>query len=217
MLDVLIVASKAENISNRIDVMNRAGLETKIVDVDSYAVERAAQLLTKDLPASGENKNIAIIDIGSVYTHLYVLHGMKIIYSREEEFGGKQLIDLIVQQYGMKPEDAFAGLEQNSLPEDFALRVQQPFNDMLLMQVKRTLQFFFSTSQYTFVDHIILAGGVAKQKGLTAFLQKGIEVPISTANLFDSMEFLGSVDREKVLRDSPALMISCGLALRQIE
>ena len=128
MLDVLIVASRAENVSNRVEVITRAGLDAKIVDVESYAVERVTQLLKSELPAGGEKKNIAIIDIGAVYTHLFVLHGMKIIFSREEEFGGRQLIDAVVQRYDLGRSEALVAIEQGTLPSDYVNEVLQQVN-----------------------------------------------------------------------------------------
>ena len=217
MLDVLIVASRAENVSNRIEVMSRAGLELKIVDVESYAVERAAELLASELPAGGEKKNIAIVDIGAISTHLFVLHGMRIIFSREEEFGGKQLIDAVVQQYNMQRDEALLGIVQGTLPPGYAEEVLQPFNELILLQVKRALQFFFSTSHHTFVDHIVLAGGVAKQPGIAQLLQEHINIPTSIANPFARMNVAKTVNREMIIQDSPTLMVACGLALRHIE
>ncbi len=217
MLDVLIVASRAENVSSRVEVITRAGLEPKIVDVESYAVERAAQLLTSDLPAGGEKKNIAIIDIGAIYTHLFVLHGMRIIFSREEEFGGKQLIDSVVQRYNMQRGEALLGIEQGTLPSDYAEEILQPFNELILLQVKRALQFFFSTSHHTFVDHIVLAGGVAKQPGIAQLLQEHINIPTSIANPFSGMSMAKTVNLEAITQDFPTLMVACGLALRHIE
>jgi len=217
MIDVLIVASRAENVTNRVEVMTRAGLEPVIVDVESYAVERAAMLLKPELPAGGEKKNIAIIDIGAIYTHIFVLHGMKIIFSREEEFGSKQLIDAVIQRYGIKREDALVGIEQGTLPPDYADDVLQPFNETILLQVKRALQFFFSTSHHTYVDHIVLAGGVAKQHGIAQLLQEQINIPTSVANPFAHMELAKTVNRETIMQDSPMLLVACGLALRRIE
>lgn len=217
LLDVLIVASRAENVTSRVDVLTQAGLEPKIVDVESYAVERAAQLLAEELPARGENKNIAIIDIGGIYTHLFVLHSMKIIFSREEEFGSKQLIDSVVERYNMSREEAILGIEQSTLPPDYSEEILQPFNELILLQVKRALQFFFSTSHHTFVDHIILAGGIAKQTGIAQLLQQHINIPTSVANPFSRMTISKTVDRDAVMRDSSKLMVACGLALRHIE
>ena len=217
MVDVLIVASRAENVSSRVDVITRAGLEAKVVDVESYAVERSAQLLASELPAGGDKKNIAIIDIGAIYTHLFVLHGMKIVFSREEEFGGKQLIDAVVQRYGIQRRDALVAIEDGSLPADYTDEVLQPFKELILLQVKRALQFFFSTSHHTFVDHIILAGGVAKQLDIAQLLQQQINIPTTIANPLAHMSFAKNVNREMITRDSPMLMVACGLALRQIE
>ncbi len=217
MVDVLIVASRTENVSNRLEVIARAGLEAKIVDVESYAVERASQLLKQELPAGGDKKIIAIIDIGGMFTHLFVLHGMKIIFSREEEFGGKQLIDAVIQKYNMQQDEAILAIKQNSLPVDYADEVLQPFKELILLQVKRALQFFFSTSQHTFVDHILLAGGVAVQPGIAQLLQEHINIPTTVVNPFLHMTCSKAVDSELLSHDSPMLMVACGLALRRIE
>jgi len=217
MQDVLIVASRSVNVQNRVEAVQQAGLDVVIVDVEAYAVERAAQLLKPNLPAAGENKVVAIIDVGAMYTHLFVMHGLKTIYSREEEFGGKQLVDAIMQQYGLKANEAMLAIERGTLPEDYHTRVLKPFNDMIFLQVKRALQFFFSTSQYNFVDHIVLAGGVAKQSGIAQLLQDHIGVPTTIANPMATMSFSKSVNQERIMQASPTLMVACGLALRRVE
>ena len=217
MQDVLIVASRAENVTNRVEALRIAGLEVNVVDVESYAVERALQLLKNDLPAGGENKVIAIVDIGSTYTHLFVLQNLKIIYARDEDFGGKQLINTIVREYGMTFQGAMEAVEKGLLPDDYNTRILTPFNENIFLQVKRSLQFFFSTSQYSAVDHIILAGGVAKQPGIAQLLQEHIGVPTTIANPLAAMTFSSSVNREQILQESPSLIVACGLALRHIE
>lgn len=217
MQDVLIVASRSEIVSNRVEAVKLAGLEPKIVDIESYAIERAAQLLTAQMPAQGENKVIAIIDIGAIYAHLFVLQNMKIIYSREEEFGGHQLIEAYVQEYGVTPAEAMKAITTEIVPIDFETRVLASFNEKLFMQVKRTLQFFFSTSQYSFVDHIVLVGGVARQPGLAAELREHIGIPTTIGNPLASMKFAKSVDVEKIMHDSPSLLLACGLALRKVD
>ena len=198
-------------------MITQAGLVPKVVDVESYAIERALQLFRTELPAGGDKKNIAFFDVGAVYTHLFVLHSMKIIFSREEEFGGKQLIDLVMQHYSMERQEALEAIEQGTLPEDYADEVLQPFKELILLQVKRSLQFFFSTSNYTFVDHIILAGGMANLPGIAQLLQEQINIPTSIANPFAHMSLAKTVNRENITKDAPMLMVACGLALRQIE
>lgn len=217
MLDVLIVASRAENVSNRIDAITRAGLEPRVVDVESYAVERAAQLLAKDLPAGGEDKIIAIIDVGANYTHLFVLHGMRLVFSREEKFGGKQLIEAIAEHYNMSVEDAFKAREQNTLPPEYEAEVLGPYKELVLLQIKRTLQFFYSSSHHGFVDHIVLAGGLARLPNLTNLIQEQLEVTTTVANPFHQMKLGKKINPELFNNEAPALLVVCGLALRNLE
>lgn len=217
LLDVLIVASRAENVNNRVEAISRAGLEAKIVDVESYAVERAAQLFAKDLPAGGQDKIVPIIDIGANYTHLFVLNNMKLVFSREEKFGGVQLIEAIAERYKMTKEQAIMASNLGQLPSDYESEVLEPFKDMILLQIKRTLQFFYSTSQHSYVDHILLAGGIARQEGLAALIQEQLNVPTTVANPLASMTFGRYMDKELITMDAPSLMVACGLALRNVD
>jgi type IV pilus assembly protein PilM len=217
MLDVLIVASRAENVNSRVESITRAGLEAKIVDVESYAVERAVQQLSQELPAGGQDKIVAVIDVGANYTHLFVLHGMRLIFSREEKFGGMQLIEAIAEHYNMPVEHALAAKEEGSLPPDYEVEVLKPFKDMLLLQIKRTLQFFYSTSQHGFVDHILLAGGLARQPGLAPLIQEQLGVATTVANPFMHMSLGKMVNLDSFNNDAPALIVACGLALRHTE
>ncbi len=90
---VLLVASRSENVEQRVEVMTLAGLETKVVDVESYAIERAFQLIVDSLP--GQPQNVALIDIGHSQTTLYIAKDGDFVYSREQLFGGGQLTESI--------------------------------------------------------------------------------------------------------------------------
>ncbi len=217
MLDVLIVASRAEIVNQRVDIAVHSGLEVTVVDVESYAVERAAQQLAKDLPASGQDKTIAIIDIGASYTHLFVLQGMKLVYSREEKFGGKQLIDSTAEHYKMTLEQVMLAKDNGTLPEDYEKEVLEPFKEDILLQIKRTLQFFYSTSQDGDVDHILLAGGLAKLPGLVALVQERLGMSTTIANPLSHMTPGKMVNLDSINNDAPGLMVACGLALREVK
>ncbi|MBI2785786.1 MAG: pilus assembly protein PilM [Legionella longbeachae] len=217
MLDVLIVASRAENVNDRVEAAARAGLTALVVDVESFAVERAAQQFAKDLPESGLDKTVAIIDIGATYTHLFVLQGMKLVYSREEKFGGNQLTESIAEHYGMTLEQAAIAKDQNELPPDYESEIFVPFKENILLQIKRTLQFFYSTNQSHFVDHILLAGGLAKLSGLITLVQEQLGMNTTILNPLSNMTSAKLVSLDSINRDAPTLMVACGLALRNIE
>jgi len=83
--------------------------------------------------------------------------------------------------------------------------------------ISRSLQFFFTSTPYTRVDRIFLGGGAAVTPGLVeAVVQKG-RVPTEVLSPFLGMEIASGV-REKQLRlDAPALLVSCGLAMRRFD
>ncbi len=143
--------------------------------------------MAKDLPANGRDKIVAIIDVGAQFTHLFVLTDMRLTFSREEKFGGAQLIEAIAEYYNMTPAEAMIAKEENKLPDNYEQEVLEPFKQMIMLQIKRTLQFFYSTSQHGFVDHILLAGGVANQPGLAELIQQQLEIPTTVANPFSTM------------------------------
>jgi type IV pilus assembly protein PilM len=217
LLDVLLVASRAENVSTRVEAVTRAGLEAKVVDVESYAVERACSLLSEQLPAGGEDKTIAIIDIGAVHTHLFIMHNMRAIFSREEEFGGKRLIDEIINRYNLSFTDALKAKALGTLPDDYEDEILMPFKEMTVIQVKRALQFFFSTSHHSYIDYLLLAGGASKIGGLTELIQSEVGIQTEIANPLLKMAISKKIDLQTLANDAPSLMIPCGLALRMID
>jgi type IV pilus assembly protein PilM len=92
--------------------------------------------------------------------------------------------------------------------------VLEPFKEAVVQQVARSLQFFFSSSQYNDVDHIILAGGVASMGGLNELVQDKLGTPTSVANPFAQMSISPAVNAVALQDDAAAMMIACGLALR---
>jgi len=215
-VSVLLAASRTENIELRTDALVIANLTAKIVDVEAYAMERAFDLLVDSLPC-GRDGTVAIIDIGASMTTLSVVNDGKIIYTREQMFGGKQLTEEIQRRYGLSFEEAGRLKKEGGLPDDYEVEVLRPFKDAVVQQVTRSLQFFFSSSQYNDVDHILLAGGTASISGLADVVQEKLGTAVSVANPFVHMSFAPQINAAAISNDAPSLMIACGLALRSFD
>lgn len=216
-VDVLLAASRSENVYSRVDAVELGGLETKVVDVEAYAMERAFSLLENQLPDQGEGKIVAIVDVGATMTSLSVLEDFKTIYTREQVFGGAQLTEEIQRRYGLSYEESGMAKKQGGLPDDYEPEVLEPFKEAVIQQVSRSLQFFYSSSQYSEVDHIVLAGGCAVIDGLEDMLEERLGVSASIANPFADMSIANRVNAQALSVDAPSLMISCGLALRSFD
>lgn len=216
MINVLIVASRAENVNNRVAVMESAGLNTKIVDIESYAVEQACQLLYSGLPEEGRGKTIAIVDIGAKMTNVFIMRNMQIVFSREEVFGGTQLTQQIQQRYDLSYEEAEKAKKTRALPEGYLVEVLIPFLDTAVLEVRRALQFYFSASQTSSIDHILLAGGGAKIAELPEIIQRQLNIKTTVANPFVNMTLANHIDGEALKDEAPGFVIGCGLAMRGI-
>ena len=107
--------------------------------------------------------------------------------------------------------------KQGGLPDDYEEEVLQPFKDAVIQQVTRSLQFFFSSSQYNDVDHILMAGGVASMPGIVEMIEEKLGTPASVANPFAEMSVSPKVNSLSLANDAPALLIATGLALRSFD
>lgn len=216
-VDVLLAASRSENVDVRVAAAELGGLAVKIVDVEAFAMENAFALLAQDMPDGGVDRTIALVDIGATMTTLSVLHDLKIIYAREQVFGGRQLTEEIQRRYGLSYEEAGLAKRQGGLPDNYVPEVLEPFKEAMAQQVSRSLQFFYSSSPYGHVDHMLLAGGCASIPGADRVIAERTGVPVTIANPFAHMTPSSRMRGPSILNDAPALMIATGLALRSFD
>ncbi len=215
-VEVLLAACRRETIDTRVEAIEGAEMSARIVDVEAYAMERAFSLIQHQMALDADS-TVAVVDIGATMTTLSVLNNGQTIYTREQLFGGKQLTDEIMRRYGLPLEEAGLAKKQGGLPDDYEPEVLEPFKDAVVQQVARSLQFFFSSSQYNDVDHIILAGGVSSMEGLAELVQEKLGTPSTVANPFADMAISSRVNAVALSSDAPAMMIACGLALRSFD
>ncbi len=98
--DVLLVATRTENVDQRRAAVNAAGLSARIVDVEAFALENACKLMTHQMPDGGIDRSIAVVDFGASSTTFSVLRNLKVVYTRDFAFGGQQLTEEIMRTYG---------------------------------------------------------------------------------------------------------------------
>jgi type IV pilus assembly protein PilM len=219
-VEVLLAACRRENVEMREAALELGGLKAKVVDIEAHCIQRAFELVREDFSEDGdeeEDQIIAIIDIGATMTTLSVLTGAGAPYTREQLFGGKQLTEEIQRRYSLSVEEAGLAKKQGGLPDDYETEVLVPFKEAVVQQVTRSLQFFYSSSAYDDVDHIILAGGTSSIEGLSDMVAAKLGTPCSIANPFLHMTMSSKVNEVNLGNDAPALMIACGLALRSFD
>jgi type IV pilus assembly protein PilM len=105
-MEVLIAASRKEKVEDRVAVAEAAGLKPLVMDVESYAAQAAFELVESQFPGGGKNQTIALVDIGANVMNVTILRNDQPVYAREQAFGGSQLTQDIMRQYGMSQEEA---------------------------------------------------------------------------------------------------------------
>lgn len=216
-VDVLLVASRSDNVESRVDACEAAGVTPKVMDVESYATETAFGLVADELPGGARDQAVAVVDIGATMTTLTVLDNREIIYTREQVFGGVQLTEEIQRRYGLSYEEAGRAKRQGGLPDSYEEEVLEPFRQAMAQQVARSLQFFYGASQHNTVDAIVLAGGCANIPGICDIIQEEAGVATQIANPFARMAVSSRIKPEHLSADAPALLIACGLAMRSFD
>jgi type IV pilus assembly protein PilM len=215
--EVLIAATRKEKVSDRFAVAENAGLRPLVMDVESFAQMSALQLVVRQLPGGGNDQNVAIVDVGANVMQVSVVRNEQSVYTREQAFGGNQLTADIVSRYGMSPEEAENAKRSGGLPDDFETEVLRPFMENLSQEVQRALQFFFTSTSYNTVDHILLAGGSAVIPGLDEVVHTRTQVPTVVANPFGAMQTSSRIQLKRLMQDAPSLIVACGLAMRRFD
>ncbi len=216
-MDVLLVASRSDNVESRVDACEAAGITPRVMDVESYATETAFSLLAPDLGGQGRDQAVAVVDVGATMTTLTVLEDRQIIYTREQVFGGRQLTEEIQRRYGLSFEEAGRAKRQGGLPDSYDEEVLEPFKQAMAQQVVRSLQFFYGASQHNTVDALMLAGGCAVIPGVAGLIEEETGIPTQVANPFANMAVSSRIKPERLSEDAPALIIACGLAMRSFD
>lgn len=214
-VDVLIAASRREKVQDRQGLAEAAGLKAVILDIESYASRLAASRLIETMPNKGVDTLVALFEVGALTTSMQVLRNDEVLYDRDQAFGGAQLTQLIVRQYGFSVEEAESKKRSGDLPDDYSGAVLKPFVESMAQEIGRALQFFFTSTPHNRVDRILIAGGSAPLTGLADAVTQHTGFASGIANPFDQMQISGAVRIKKMAREAPSYLTSCGLAMRR--
>ena len=216
-VEVLIAASRKEKVEDRVAVAEASGLKAIVMDVESYAIQSSFELIQQQFPDNGKDQNIALVDLGANVMNVTVLRNEQTVYTREQAFGGSQLTQDIMRVYGMSLEEAEAAKRSGGLPENYEAEVLRPFMENAALEIQRAVQFFFTSTQYTSVEHVLLTGGSAVIPGLDEMVQSRTQINALVANPFASMAISPRVSLKKLVADAASLMVACGLAMRRFD
>ena len=217
-IDVLLVATRTENVEQRQSAVGAAGLNAKIVDVEAFALENACRLMTHQMPDGGVDRTIAVVDFGASSTTFSVLRNLKVVYTRDFPFGGQQLTEEIMRTYGLSMEEAGRNKKEGGLPGNYQAEVLDPFIDDMTQQVSRSLQFYLASgSGREQPEKILICGGCANISGVADVISSRVGIAAEKGDPLGQMKITSRAKAQAVSKDATALLTACGLALRSFD
>lgn len=216
-VEVLIAASRKEGVEDRVACAEIANLKPVVMDVESYATLTAFELVREQFAGNVEEMIFALVDIGANAMKVTMMKGDQQLYNREQAFGGNQLTQDMMRAYGMSYSEAEALKRTGPMPDNYETEILSPFLDNLALEVSRALQFFFTSTPYNEVHHIVLMGGGAVLPGIVEMVTERTQIDTVLGNPFAKMSLSQRVRPKNLINDAPALMVACGLALRRFD
>lgn len=210
-MEVMLAAARREKVEDRVAIAEAAGLTATVMDIESYAARSALE--HGALPR--QDQIVALFQIGAHATHVSVLLGGEAVYEREQPFGGNALTQDIVRSYGMAFEEAETRKKAGDLPENYRADILAPFLESAALEITRAIQFFYTSTPYTRIDALYLAGGCALLPGIVDIVAGRTRLPVSLAAPFERMQLGSGVREHQMRQDAPAYLVACGLALRR--
>lgn len=207
--EVLLSAARTESVNGRVSALTEAGMSTKVVDVGAHALGRAVLACLPELQTG--DKPVGIIDLGaSAMTFAALIRG-QVIYSRLQNFGGDQYSQALASFYNMSLDEAELAKLQGKLPVDHEADVLQPHLNSLVLQIRRNVQLFCSSSGNKELSRLVLTGGGSLLPGLIDQLGRELNCEVFHP---DPFAVFGKPKGEGGLAHGAKYMAALGLALR---
>ena len=223
-METVLVAAKRELISQRLEILQGAGLNPTIIDVDSFALENVHEKVS----AAGAGPGATLyLNIGHMVTNLSIIENGVTRVVRDVFVSGNTMTKAIMKAFqcdvlraeelkntlgifvdAADKEKALADGDRDGLGVSQA--VGQVARD-LVAEVHRSVDFYLSQGPDRSIGRIMLSGGTARLKNLDKHLAQELKVPVSVLNPFSFVK-----GGENVPEDlAPMFGVAVGLALRQ--
>jgi len=216
-VEVLLAASRKEKVEDRVAAAELAELKPVVMDIEAYAIQVAYELVIKQLPRQGADQIVALVDVGASAMKITIMKDNQQLYAREQAFGGSQLTDEIMRVYGMGPDEAENLKRSGTPPDNYEAEILHPFIENMAQEVARALQFFFTSTPFNEVHHILLAGGSALVPGVAEIVGQRTNVNTLLAAPFAGTAISPRSRGKQLAADAPSLMVACGLALSKFD
>ncbi len=210
-MEVLLVSAPNTGVNKYMNIIDRAGLQLEALEMNAVALIRSL------MPR--EDTAVMIVDVGSLYTDIAVVHKQAPKLVRSINVGGSTFIKAVSQSLGLAAEQAEQftkkfGLMQDKL-EGQVYKAIKPSLDLLVSELDKSEKFFASKDETVKIEKIILTGGAAALPDLPTYLANATGLPVTIANPWAHVSF-PAVMQEQLNQMALEYPVAIGLAERSL-
>jgi type IV pilus assembly protein PilM len=212
-LELMLIACRKDRIKPYLELLKQASLNAKIIDVNSYALERSLHMAAKELPGV---ETIALLNLDYHLSTLVVLHKGDLIFSHDHSFDGipfKNRVEAYLKNKNIvknENQNQYIGSMQE---EDEYMNILQ---EKLGAHLRHTMHFFYSSRPHISIQQLIISGECANIYNLSTFIQREVGIETMIADPFARMALASTIQKDQLTAQAPMLMLSCGLALSKL-
>ncbi|MFO7964931.1 MAG: type IV pilus assembly protein PilM [Desulfobacterales bacterium] len=215
-MNVILVAAKKEMVNNYINLIQLANLTPCIIDIDAFALQN---IFEQTYGTDGEN--VALIDIGAGKTSLNILKGNTSVFMRDVSLGCGQINQEIASLIQCSIEEAeqikFENPGDRLTPVNLQEIIASVVSDWCT-EIRRALDFFYSTYPDDQIKKIVLSGGGANIAEFRHLLAEETFAEVEPINPFANINVdMDYFDSSYIDAIAPQAAICMGLALRKVD
>jgi len=215
-MNVMLVAAKKEIIDEYVDLLEMANLHPRVIDIDVFAMERVFEENYLN-----EEGNIALIDIGANKMNINIVKDYMSAFTRDVSIGGEQIIREIASRFDCsfeEAEDIKLGKTKDKIPEEEVREIIYSFTSNWCDEIKRAIDFYYSTYADEDIRRIILSGGATQTAGFSELLSGETSIDVQMCNPFTRINIHEKQnDVDYLQKIAPQAAICMGLASRRVD
>lgn len=218
-VDVLIGAARKTIVESFKGIIERSGLKVKIVDLCAAATLNVFEhSLGEEVRAIG--KTWILMSLGAQKTQFMIYKNGILVFYKEISIGGLTITEEIQRQMGVNYVEAESlkihGDGNGNIPEEIVEIINQVF-DTFFAELKKTIDFWISSTSEEVFDGCYLTGGGAQIPGFSEALQELLETEVYVLNPFARMTYNEKHFEEHTINDiSYKGVCAIGLAMRSL-
>ena len=215
-IDVLLVAARKSNVDDYTSLLVESGLNPIVVDADIFALENEYEINHKL-----EDNVVALVDIGASTMKVNILKNNITMFQRDIAIGGNNYTAAIQKEFNLAYEPAEAlkmGVGFTAkIGKEKVLSLMAETSEELYEEIRRSFEFFRSTTAEEDINKMVISGGCARIRGLEQFLRHRLRLTVEVADPFQNLQCNENVfDPEYLQAMAPVAAVGVGLALRRM-